>query len=84
MATEPVDISQLNQLESQLTHQIEQLYETQLLLIKELAAIRIAVCFGEAGRQSLRRQKSFLEKDYFPNVAPPEAAPEGEPDSPLP
>ncbi len=75
MATklELVDVKRFNRLENQLMRRIDQLHETQLLLIKELAALRISVCLGEAGRQSLARRKSFLEKDYFPNVPHPEA-----------
>ena len=59
----------LERLEYRLMAQIRQLQETELLLIEEVTALRLALCFGEAGRQSLLRQKSPLRKALFKPVS---------------
>ena len=68
MSMEYVSVAELERVEARLSRQIEQLHQTQLLLIKELAAVRTAASFGEPGLRALRMGKSFLEKEYFPAV----------------
>ena len=70
MTEEYVSVAELKRVEERFSRQIEFLHQTQLLLIKELARVTTAASFGEPGLRSLRKGKSFLQKDYFPAVKP--------------